>query len=358
MTILRRLAHALPFHYALGRSSNLQGLAASMIKLWERCEVAKIALKRDAHNTDSELITEEVKELTGGTLLSRDKESIVFYRGKDFLPPAVSLAIEKRRKLGSSTIYKAKPGIEESMPTQNDSVLKVSSDVSVHVREEGTSVTENRAESLNTVAKDVETRLSQAIAEKAKAEKLIEELEKASPLSKAEVRETISEDERYMLRKVGLKMKQFLLLGRRGVFDGTIENMHLHWKYRELVKIICKEHRLEDVEYAARTLEAESGGILVAVEKVSKGHAIIVYRGKNYKRPSKLRPKTLLSKRDALKRSLENQRCKSLKVHVLKLSKNIDYLRDQMNSSYYHKDMHDPSVNSVTLQQQDEVNIF
>lgn len=354
MTILRRLAHALPFHYALGRSSNLQGLAASMIKLWERCEVAKIALKRDAHNTDSELITEEVKELTGGTLLSRDKESIVFYRGKDFLPPAVSLAIEKRRKLGSSTIYKAKPGIEESMPTQNDSVLKVSSDVSVHVREEGTSVTENRAESLNTVAKDVETRLSQAIAEKAKAEKLIEELEKASPLSKAEVRETISEDERYMLRKVGLKMKQFLLLGRRGVFDGTIENMHLHWKYRELVKIICKEHRLEDVEYAARTLEAESGGILVAVEKVSKGHAIIVYRGKNYKRPSKLRPKTLLSKRDALKRSLENQRCKSLKVHVLKLSKNIDYLRDQMNSSYYHKDMHDPSVNSVTLQQQDE----
>ncbi|KXG26492.1 CRM-domain containing factor CFM2, chloroplastic isoform X2 [Sorghum bicolor] len=354
MTILRRLAHPLPFHYALGRSSNLQGLAASMIKLWERCEVAKIALKRDAHNTDSELITEEIKDLTGGTLLSRDKESIVFYRGKDFLPPAVSLAIEKRRKLGSSTIYKPKPDIEENMPTQDDSVLKVSNDVSVHIREEGTSVTEVRAKSLNTVAKNVEARLSQAIAEKERAEKLLEELEKASPLSKAEVRETISEDERYMLRKVGLKMKQFLLLGRRGVFDGTIENMHLHWKYRELVKIICKEHRLEDVEYAARTLEAESGGILVAVEKVSKGHAIIVYRGKNYQRPSKLRPKTLLSKRDALKRSVENQRCKSLKVHVLKLSKNIDYLKDQMNSSYYHKDMHDPSVNSGTLQQHDE----
>ena len=102
--------------------------------------------------------------------------------------------------------------------------------------------------------------------------------------------------------------------GRRGVFDGTIENMHLHWKYRELVKIVCKEHSLKDVEYAARTLEAASGGILVAVEKVSKGHAIIVYRGKNYQRPSALRPKTLLSKRDALKRSMENQRCK---VHLI-----------------------------------------
>ncbi|CAN6235278.1 unnamed protein product [Urochloa humidicola] len=354
MTILRRLAHPLPFHYALGRSSNLQGLAASMIKLWERCEVAKIAMKRDAHNIDSELITEELKALTGGTLLSRDKESIVFYRGKDFLPPAVSLAIEKRRKWGSSTIYEPKPNTEESTPAPDASVLKVSSDVSVQIHEGETSVSENTTESHNTVAQNMETRLSQAIAEKEKAEKLLEELENASQPSKAETREVISEEERYMLRKVGLKMKQSLLLGRRGVFDGTIENMHLHWKYRELVKIICKEHRLKDVEYAARTLEAESGGILVAVEKVSKGHAIIVYRGKNYQRPSTLRPKTLLSKRDALKRSLENQRCKSLKLHVLNLSKNIDYLRDQMNSSYYYKVIHGPGVNSGSLQQENE----
>lgn len=36
--------------------------------------------------------------LTGGVLLSRDKEFIVLYRGKDFLPAAVSSAIEERRK--------------------------------------------------------------------------------------------------------------------------------------------------------------------------------------------------------------------------------------------------------------------
>ena len=36
--------------------------------------------------------------LTGGTLLSRDKDFIVLYRGKDFLPSAVSSAIEDRRK--------------------------------------------------------------------------------------------------------------------------------------------------------------------------------------------------------------------------------------------------------------------
>lgn len=84
--------------------------------------------------------------------------------------------------------------------------------------------------------------------------------------------------------------------------------MHLHWKYRELVKIISNGRSIEDIHGVARTLEAESGGILVAVERVSKGYAIIMYRGKNYKRPTSLRPQTLLNKREAMKRSLEAQR--------------------------------------------------
>lgn len=98
--------------------------------------------------------------------------------------------------------------------------------------------------------------------------------------------------------------------GRRGVFAGTVENMHLHWKYRELVKIISNEKSSQEVHRSARMLEAESGGILVAVERVSKGYAIVMYRGKNYQRPESLRPKTLLTKREAMKRSLEAQRQK------------------------------------------------
>ncbi|BAF28555.2 Os11g0592400, partial [Oryza sativa Japonica Group] len=98
------------------------------------------------------------------------------------------------------------------------------------------------------------------------------------------------------------------LSGRRGVFDGTIENMHLHWKYRELVKILVKAKSFGDVKKIALSLEAESGGILVSVDKVSKGYAIVVFRGKDYARPSKLRPRNLLSKRKALARSIEIQR--------------------------------------------------
>lgn len=36
--------------------------------------------------------------LTGGTLLSRNKEFIVFYRGNDFLPPCVSSALIEAEK--------------------------------------------------------------------------------------------------------------------------------------------------------------------------------------------------------------------------------------------------------------------
>jgi hypothetical protein len=84
--------------------------------------------------------------------------------------------------------------------------------------------------------------------------------------------------------------------------------MHLHWKYRELVKILVKSKSFSDVKRTALSLEAESGGILVSVDKVSKGYAIVVFRGKNYRRPSTLRPRNLLSKRKALARSIELQR--------------------------------------------------
>ena len=84
--------------------------------------------------------------------------------------------------------------------------------------------------------------------------------------------------------------------------------MHLHWKYRELVKILVKAKTFDHVKKIALALEAESGGVLVSVDKVSKGYAIIVFRGKEYNRPAMLRPKNLLTKRKALARSIELQR--------------------------------------------------
>lgn len=84
--------------------------------------------------------------------------------------------------------------------------------------------------------------------------------------------------------------------------------MHLHWKHREVVKLISKQTTLAFVEETARLLEYESGGILVSIDRIPKGYALIYYRGKNYRRPIALRPRNLLTKAKALKRSVAMQR--------------------------------------------------
>ncbi|XP_068642993.1 CRM-domain containing factor CFM2, chloroplastic [Aristolochia californica] len=334
MTTLRRLARPLPCHFALGRNRKLQGLAAAMIKLWEKCEVAKIAVKRGVQNTNSRIMAEELKWLSGGTLLSRDREFITFYRGKDFLPPAVSAAIEERRKNITLTKKLVTDKHSSVFTSPKDSTVGPSSAEHRHEacnEKESCFNVDRRLKSTGLAVRSVEAKLSLALEKKAKAENLLTELDEMAEPGKPEVdKEGISEEERYMLRKVGLRMKPFLLMGRRGIFDGTIENMHLHWKYRELVKIICKDRCVEEVHRTAQALEAESGGILVALERVNKGHAIIVYRGKNYQRPANLRPQTLLNKREAMKRSLEAQRHESLKLHVLKLARNINRLKQKL----------------------------
>jgi len=39
-----------------------------------------------------------MQKLTGGTVVSRNKEFIVFYRGNDYLPPVVTEALKERQK--------------------------------------------------------------------------------------------------------------------------------------------------------------------------------------------------------------------------------------------------------------------
>ncbi|KAL4316422.1 hypothetical protein AHAS_Ahas15G0283500 [Arachis hypogaea] len=368
MTTLRRLGKPLPCHFALGRNRKHQGLAAAIIKLWERCEIVKIAIKRGVQNTNSEIMAEEIKHLTGGTLLARDREFIVLYRGKDFLPSAVSSAIDERRNIELSKLKAESSSSDAVTPGKKHGAIECVSEGSGTTSQKGTAIVEQGMfTDAEATIKRNSIKLSMALERKAKAEKLLAELENAEcPQEKEIDKEGITEEERYMLRKIGLKMKPFLLLGRRGVFDGTVENMHLHWKYRELVKIICNKRSPEIIHQIAQTLEAESGGILIAVERVNKGYAVIVYRGKNYSRPASLRPKTLLNKKAALKRFLEAQRRESLKLHVLKLDKNIKDLKLKMDKDKEANSKHEAEgmrvdmgsfSNSVNLNSLKEVSI-
>lgn len=358
-TSLRRLARVLPPHFALGRSRQLQGLAVAMAKLWEKSLIAKIALKRGVQLTTSERMAEDIKRLTGGVMLSRNKDFLVFYRGKNFLSPDVTEALLERERLAKSLQDE-----EEQARLRASAMIIPNVEAAQHFGTAGT-----LGETLDADAKwgkrldkekvmreadilrhahlvrKLERKLSFAERKLMRAEQALSKVEESLKPSKQQADpESITDEERFMFRKLGLRMKAFLLLGRRGVFDGTVENMHLHWKYRELVKIMVNAKTFEQVKNIALALEAESGGVLVSVDKVSKKFAIIVYRGKDYHRPSTLRPKNLLTKRKALARSIELQRQEALLKHISAVQSKVDTLRCEIEQMDSVKDQGDEAL--------------
>ncbi|XP_068643452.1 CRM-domain containing factor CFM3, chloroplastic/mitochondrial-like isoform X2 [Aristolochia californica] len=351
MTSLRKLSRSLPCHFALGRNRNHQGLAAAIVQLWETSTVVKIAIKRGIQNTNNKLMAEELKKLTGGILLLRNKYYIVIYRGKDFVPTNVVAALAERQeqtKDVQNMEEEARTGVVGLAPTTeineegqalagtlaefHEAQTRWGKEISAQeiekVKQEA-----SRAEKAK-IFKRIDHKLSLAQAKKLRAKKLLAKVEASMlPTGPCDDQEAITDEERSMYRRVGLRMKAYLPLGIRGVFDGVIENMHLHWKHRELVKLITKQKTLSFVEDSARLLEYESGGILVAIERVPKGFALIYYRGKNYQRPVNLRPRNLLTKAKALKRSVAMQRHEALSQHISELESKVQEIKSDLGSS-------------------------
>ena len=105
-----------------------------------------------------------LQQLTGGVLLSRDTEFIVFYRGKDFLPSAVSTAIEERRN--SEVGRQKQSGDASSMDFTLASQLRVATPASVDKLPEATAITRSitikkALKPPSLAIKRVETKLSQ-----------------------------------------------------------------------------------------------------------------------------------------------------------------------------------------------------
>uniref|UniRef100_A0A803MIC0 CRM domain-containing protein n=1 Tax=Chenopodium quinoa TaxID=63459 RepID=A0A803MIC0_CHEQI len=300
---------------------------------------------------DPDFISIKGQALTGGTLLLRNKFFIVIYRGKDFLPRSVASAVLERQELtkkiqdaeetariGSyvaSSSYEAKDEAEDApagtLAEFYEAQARWGREISAEEREKMIEEA-STAKSVKEV-KRVEHKLALAQSKKLRAETLLAKIEASMvPVGPSDDLETITDEERFTFRRIGLSMKAYLPLGVRGIFDGVIENMHLHWKHRELVKLITKQKTLAFVEETARLLEYESGGILVAIERVPKGYAIIYYRGKNYQRPVSLRPRNLLTKAKAFKRAIAMQRHEALSQHIAELESNIDQMKNTGDS--------------------------
>eukprot|EP00250_Pteridium_aquilinum_P019797 c2457_g1_i1 orf=21-851(-) len=137
--------------------------------------------------------------------------------------------------------------------------------------------------------------------------------------------ESLTAEELHYLRRLGYKHKNYMIIGVRGVFGGVVLNMHLHWKKHQLIKIRCKNFTKEEINETGEQLARLSGGIVVDVQK---GDTIVMYRGRNYKRPPDLTPKNTLSKRKALFKAKFEQSLESTNKNLIALEKELVLYRE------------------------------
>ncbi|KAL8223899.1 hypothetical protein R6Q57_019374 [Mikania cordata] len=131
---------------------------------------------------------------------------------------------------------------------------------------------------------------------KRKEEWLIEKLRKFEvPKPSAEIYdpESLTEEEKFYLKRTGEKKKHYVPVGRRGIFGGVVLNMHLHWKNHETVKVVCKPCKPGQIQEYANELTRLSKGIVIDIKP---NNIIIFYRGKNYVQPGIMSPPDTLSK--------------------------------------------------------------
>ncbi|CAL9041509.1 unnamed protein product [Musa banksii] len=159
---------------------------------------------------------------------------------------------------------------------------------------------------------------------KRKEEWLIEKLRKYEiPKAPEQVHdpEILTEEERFYLRRTGEKKKNYVPVGRRGVFGGVVLNMHLHWKKHETVKVVCRPCRPGQIHEYAQELARLSKGTAIDVKA---NNTIIFYRGKNYVQPDIMSPPGTLSKQKALEKYRFEQSLEHTSEFIEKLEQELE----------------------------------
>ncbi|CAN4098620.1 unnamed protein product [Withania somnifera] len=109
--------------------------------------------------------------------------------------------------------------------------------------------------------------------------------------------EILTPEEHFYFLKMGEKCKNYVPVGRRGIYQGVILNMHLHWKKHQSLKVVVKTFSPKEVKEIAVELARLSGGIAIDIQDYD---TIIMYRGKNYSQP----PTEIMSHRNTLSTTL------------------------------------------------------
>nr|GMD80050.1 uncharacterized CRM domain-containing protein At3g25440, chloroplastic-like [Ipomoea batatas] len=164
-----------------------------------------------------------------------------------------------------------------------------------------------------------------------KEERLLEALEKIEPKETSEAThdpEILTPEEHFYFLKMGQKCKNYVPVGRRGIYQGVILNMHLHWKRHQTLKVVVKTFSPEEVKEIAAELARLSGGIILDIQD---DNTIIMYRGKNYAQPPTeiMSPRSTLSRNKALNKSKYRDSLRAVRRYIPRLEQDLELLRAQ-----------------------------
>uniref|UniRef100_A0A0E0DFL9 CRM domain-containing protein n=1 Tax=Oryza meridionalis TaxID=40149 RepID=A0A0E0DFL9_9ORYZ len=172
-----------------------------------------------------------------------------------------------------------------------------------------------------------------------KEERLVAALKKIEPDDPSEPThdpEVLTPEEHFYFLKMGQKSKNYVPVGRRGIYRGVILNMHLHWKKHQTLQVIVKTFTPDEVKEIASELARLSGGIVLDIQE---GNTIIMYRGKNYAQPPPeiMSPKVTLPRKKALDKSKYRERLRALRRYIPRLEQELVDLHAQMKLARYYK---------------------
>ncbi|GLU08060.1 hypothetical protein SLE2022_249890 [Rubroshorea leprosula] len=164
-----------------------------------------------------------------------------------------------------------------------------------------------------------------------KEERLVTALKKIEPAESAETThdpEILTPEEHFFFLKMGLKCKNYVPVGRRGIYQGVILNMHLHWKKHQTLKVVVKTFTLEEVKEIAAELAKLTGGIVLDIHEEN---TIIMYRGKNYSQPPTeiMSPRVTLSRKKALDKSKYRDGLRAVRKYIPRLEQDLELLHAQ-----------------------------
>ncbi|XP_010488644.1 PREDICTED: uncharacterized CRM domain-containing protein At3g25440, chloroplastic-like isoform X2 [Camelina sativa] len=164
-----------------------------------------------------------------------------------------------------------------------------------------------------------------------KEERLMETMKKLEPSESAETRhdpEILTPEEHFYYLKMGLKCKNYVPVGRRGIYQGVILNMHLHWKKHQTLQVVIKTFTPDEVKEIAVELARLTGGIVLDVHE---GNTVIMYRGKNYVQPPTeiMSPRITLPRKKALDKSKCRDALRAVRKYIPRLEQELQLIQAQ-----------------------------